>query len=119
MPKENISARSVVVLPLKGEARGAVRLKLQIPLFIRAREVNGEQLLELAKTLDISATGACIACPHALSPGSRLTITVPAPSITSSALLPAGMPPIQCKVTRQQKAGDIFLLGVEFTKPIG
>ena len=110
----------IAVLPLKKEeGRSAGRLSLQVPLFIRARDGQGEQFLELAKTLDISATGACIACSRPLNPGSLLTITIPAPSITSSALIPAGMPPIRCKVTRRKEAGDIFILGVEFLKPIG
>jgi hypothetical protein len=116
---ENILPQPMVVPPPKAEARRATRLNLQIPLFIRSRDVHGEPLLELAKTIDISATGARIACPRPLNPGSLLTITVPAPSITSSALVPAGMPPIQCKVKRQQEAGDAFMIGVEFTHPIG
>jgi hypothetical protein len=118
MPKENILPQSVVVLGLESEARRSSRLKLQIPMFIRARDSQGEQFLELAKTLDISATGARIACPRPLNPGSLLTVTIPAPSLTSSALVPAGMPPIQCRVTRQQDAGDTFLIAVEFTNPI-
>jgi len=116
---ENILPQPVAVLPLKDEGRRVGRLNLQIPLFIRARDAQGEQFLELAKTLDISATGACIACPCSLRPGSLITVTVPAPSITSSALIPAGMPPIPCRVTRQQETGDVFLIGVEFIKPIG
>jgi hypothetical protein len=117
MHKEN--SQSIAVLPYENEARLAVRLNLQVPLFIRSRDAQGEPFLELGKTLDISATGACIACPRPLNPGSVLTLTVPAPSLTSSPLVPAGMPPIQCKVTRQQEAGDVFVIGVEFTKSIG
>jgi hypothetical protein len=48
-----------------------------------------------------------------------IALTIPAPSITSSALVPSGMPPIQAKVKRQQEAGDVHLVGVEFLKPIG
>jgi hypothetical protein len=29
------------------------------------------------------------------------------------------MAPIQAKVRRQQEAGDVYLIGVEFVKPIG
>ncbi len=75
--------------------------------------------MELAKTLDISAIGAFIACPKPLALEEIVTFTIPAPSITSSALVPAGMPPIQAKVKRQQAAGDVYLVGVEFLKPIG
>jgi PilZ domain len=118
MPKENILPEPVADLPLAQRARRSERLKLQIPLFIRARDSQGEPFLELAKTIDISGTGARIACPRSLTPGSLLTITIPAPSLSSSALVPAGMSPIQCKVTRQHEAGDVFLIALEFTNPI-
>jgi len=105
--------------PLYEERRRFQRIHLQVPLFIRGRDAHGEQFLELAKTLDISALGAFITCPRALSVGEVVTLTIPAPSITSSALVPAGMPPIQARVKRQQEAGDVHLVGVEFLKPIG
>ena len=88
-------------------------------MFIRAKDAYGEQFLELAKTLDISALGAFITSPRLLAMNEILTLTIPAPSITSSALIPGGMPPIQAKVRRQQEAGDVHLVGVEFLKPIG
>ena len=105
--------------PVYDERRRFQRIRLQIPLFIRGRDVRGEQFLELAKTLDISALGAFITCPRALVVNDIITLTIPAPSITSSALVPAGMPPIQAKVKRQREAGDVHLIGVEFLKPIG
>ncbi|MGC1910431.1 MAG: PilZ domain-containing protein, partial [Candidatus Acidiferrales bacterium] len=63
--------------------------------------------------------GAFLTCPRPLTIGEVVTLTIPAPSITSSALVPAGMPPIQARVRRQQEAGDVHLVGVEFLKPIG
>src|ERR1700740_2910731 len=104
--------------PIYEERRRFQRLRLQLPLFIRGRDARGEQFLELAKTLDISALGAFITCPRALSMNEIITLTIPAPSITSSALVPAGMPPIQARIKRQQEAGDVYLVGVEFVKPI-
>jgi len=75
--------------------------------------------MELAKTLDISGIGAFIACPRSLPIHEVITLTIPAPSIISSGLVPAGMPPIQARVKRQQEAGEVHLVGVEFLKPIG
>lgn len=100
------------------EKRRFPRIRLQVPLFIRGKDAQGEQFLELAKALDISALGALVTCPKALSLGDFVTLTIPAPSITSSALIPNGMPPIQARVRRQQEAGDIYLVGVEFIKPL-
>ena len=100
------------------ERRRFQRIHLQVPLFIRGKDTHGQQFLELAKALDISGLGALITSPRALAIGDYITLTVPAPSITSSALVPAGMPPIQARVRRQHEAGDIYLVGVEFLKPL-
>lgn len=117
--RESIIHENLAMAPLYEERRRYQRIRLQVPLFIRGRDARGEQFLELAKTLDISAQGAFITCPRALIMNDIITLTIPAPSITSSALVPAGMPPIQSRVKRQQAAGDVHLIGVEFLKPLG
>jgi len=117
--KENSAYLRSAVPPLDEERRRSQRIRLQVPLFIRGSDAQGEQFMELAKTLDISALGAFITSPRALAVNGFITLTIPAPSITSSGLVPAGMPPIQAKVKRQQEAGDVHLVGVEFLKPIG
>jgi hypothetical protein len=117
--RENAIHQRVSVPPLDDERRRHQRIRLQIPLFIRGKDTQGEQFMELAKTLDISAIGAFVASPRPLTVSGFITLTIPAPSITSSGLVPAGMAPIQAKVRRQQEAGDVYLIGVEFLKPIG
>ena len=117
--KEHSAHHSVVTLPVEHDRRRFQRIHLQIPLFIRGKDAQKEQFMELAKTLDISAMGAFIACPRALTINDVVTLTIPSPSITSSALVPSGTPPIQARVKRQQHAGDVYLVGVEFLKPIG
>lgn len=116
--RENAIQNGLAVTPFSDERRRFQRIRLQVPLFIRGKDAHGEQFVELAKTLDISGLGAFITSPRPLSVGGIVTLTIPAPSITSSALVPAGMPPIQARVKRQQEAGDIHLVGVEFLKPI-
>ena len=101
------------------DRRRAKRIYLQIPLFVRVRVAHGDQFMELAKTLDVSALGALVACPRPVAIGDIVTLTIPAPSITSNALIPAGMPPLQAKVIRQKEVGDVHLIGAEFLKPIG
>ena len=53
--RENILQRRTVITPVYDEQRRAQRIQLQVPLFIRGKDFHGEQFLELAKTLDISA----------------------------------------------------------------
>ena len=117
--REDVLYKSTALRPLDDERRRFQRINLQVPLFIRGRDAQDEQFIELAKTLNISALGAVVASPRALAINGVVTLTIPAPSITSSALVPSGMPPIQARVKRQQEAGDIHLVGVEFLKPIG
>jgi hypothetical protein len=117
--KENAIQTRMPVRRAYEERRHFPRIHLQIPLFVRGRDAHGEQFLELAKTLDISAAGALLTCQKSLVTNEIITLTIPAPSLTSSALVPAGMAPIQARVKRQKEAGDVHLVGVEFLKPIG
>jgi len=117
--RETASHYKLAMSPSYDERRRFQRINLQVPLFIRGKDAYGEQFLELAKTLDISGIGAFVTSPRPLAINEIVTLTIPAPSITSSALVPAGMPPIQARVKRKQDAGDVHLVGVEFLKPIG
>lgn len=117
--KENSVHQRSSIATVYDDRRRYQRIHLQVPIFIRGRDAHKEQFMELAKTLNISALGAFITSPRRLAINDVVTLTIPAPSITSSALVPAGMPPIQARVKRQQEAGDVHLVGVEFLKPIG
>ena len=101
------------------ERRGSGRLRLQMPMFLRGANQQGEEYLELAKTLDISATGALLACSRALRSNDLVSLTIPAPPPSNSGLVPAGNPPMQARVRRVIHAGEMNLFGVEFLKPIG
>jgi len=123
MSKEKISLQTVSSAQSDEDRRRAKRIELQIPLFVRRRESRDEHsaelAMELAKTLDISALGAFIVCPLSLRLGQVVTLTIPVPSITTSALVPAAMQPIQARVTRRQESGDAQWIGVEFLRPLG
>jgi PilZ domain len=109
----------------KGEGLDAVqrrqfpRIRLQLPVFLRGLDTSGVEFIELTKTLNISATGACIASTHYLRPNQVVSITVPAPSPhSSSSVVPNQTPPISAKILRQSVAGDIRLFGLEFLRPL-
>src|SRR5581483_7957173 len=118
MTQENISLQTLSTTELGQDRRRAKRLEIQIPLFIRGRDAHDDRVMELAKTLDISAVGAFIVCPLSIHLGHSVTLTIPAPAITSSALVPAAMQPIQAKIMRRQETGDAQLIGVEFLEPL-
>jgi len=100
------------------ERRLSVRLRLQVPMFVRGTDAYGEDFIELAKTLDISASGAHLTVPRAVRKMAMVTLTVPAPSISTSGLVPASMEPIQARVVRQKQVGDVHMIGVQFMKPL-
>jgi len=59
--------------------RRSPRLRLQVPVFLRGTEVSGSEFIELTKTLNISANGACIASEHILKPDQTVHLTIPRP----------------------------------------
>lgn len=100
------------------ERRRSPRIRLQIPIFLRGVDSAGSEFLELTKTLDISATGAFIACTRHFSDGQVVSLTIPAPSPATSLAVPPETPPISARVKRQQMAADIHLIGLEFLKSL-
>jgi hypothetical protein len=112
-----ISGGGILVDPIVEQRRQA-RLRLQIPVFVRATDVYGEEFLELAKILDISAFGALLVTARPLRVDDIVHLTIPSPSISSSGLIPASTDPIGAKVRREEPAGDIHLVGLEFLKPL-
>lgn len=100
------------------ERRRSPRIRLQVPLFLRGSDASGVEFVELTKTVNISGTGACIASIHMLHPDQVVHMTVPAPSPTSSGLVPNETPPITARVLRQTAAGEMRLFGLEFLRPL-
>jgi len=98
--------------------RRSARLRLQVPVFLRASDATGLEFIELTKTLNISATGACITSSHILRPEQTVHLTIPAPSPASSSLVPSETPPIIARVKRQDILGDVRLFGLEFLRPL-
>jgi len=98
--------------------RRSPRIRLQMPVFLRAADTSGAEFIELTKTLNISATGACVASTHILRPNQIVHLTIPAPSSASSGVVPSETPPITAKVLRQDSAGETRLFGLEFLKPL-
>jgi hypothetical protein len=98
--------------------RRSPRIRLQVPVFLRGTDTSGAEFIELTKTLNISATGACIASTHILRPDQVVHLTIPTPSPSPSSVVPSETPPIAAKVLRQNAAGDMRLFGLEFLRAL-
>jgi PilZ domain-containing protein len=111
---------------LTGENRGlethptrrSPRIQLQVPVFVRGTDASGTEFIELTKTLNISAFGACIACQHILRPNQTVHLTIPAPAPATPSLVPSETPPIIAKVLRHNLVGEMRLFGLEFLHPL-
>jgi len=98
--------------------RRSPRIRLQVPVFVRGTDASGTEFIELTKTLNISAFGACIASQHVLWPNQTVHLTIPAPAPASSGLVPSETPPIVARVLRQESAGETRLFALEFLHPL-
>jgi hypothetical protein len=98
--------------------RRSPRIRLQVPVFLRGTDISGVDFIELTKTLNISATGACIAPLHILRPDQVVQLTIPAPSPATPSLVPSETPPIAARVLRQDLVGDTRLFGLEFLRAL-
>ena len=98
--------------------RRSPRLRLQVPVFLRATDAAGTDFMEITKTLNISAHGACIASTRNLRRDQIVQLTIPTPSPSSSSMVPSETPPISARVLRQESSGEMRLFGLEFLKPL-
>ena len=100
------------------QTRSHPRIRLQVPVFLRSSDATGTEFIELTKTLNISARGACIASTHLLRHDQTVQLTIPAPSASSSSFVPSETPPILAKVRRQEVLGDVRVFGLELLRPL-
>lgn len=100
------------------QTRACSRIPIQIPVFLRGSDASGCDFVELTKTLNISARGACITSAHMLRTDQVIQLTIPAPAPASSSLIPSETPPILAKVRRLDFLGDLRIFGLEFLRPL-
>jgi hypothetical protein len=98
--------------------RRSSRIPLQVPVFVRGTDAFGSEFIELTKTLNISAIGACIASQRVLAIDQTVHLTIPSPSPATSGLVPSETPPIVARVLRQDQVGEMRLFGLEFLRPL-
>ncbi|HEU5411286.1 MAG TPA: PilZ domain-containing protein [Candidatus Acidoferrales bacterium] len=112
------SEKALSAGPSISERRRFPRIRLQVPLFIRGKDQDGLEFLELAKTVDISCHGARLLSNRPLQPNEMISITVPAPLPRSSEFGECGTPPFPARVRRLEFNEDVGMAAVEFLKPL-
>jgi PilZ domain len=99
------------------ERRGWERLPISIPFFVRGQSSSGEEFLEFATALNLSAGGVLLAARRYMDPGSEITLEIPV-ALANKAQLPRSVSLLQATVLRCTADRQYFLLGVQFKEPL-
>jgi len=100
------------------ERRKWARLPLAIPVFVRSRDGRGNELLEFATALNVSAGGMLIAVRRLLRAASRIKLEIPSAPIAEPALLPRVARSLTATALRSTPAEGFYLLGLKFSRPL-
>ena len=103
---------------LGSERRKWARLPLAIPVFVRSRDGKGQDFLEFATALNVSAGGMLIAVRRILSAGAQLRLEIPNGPVAALALLPPASRTLRAKALRTTPAEGFYLLGLKFSRPL-
>jgi hypothetical protein len=100
------------------ERRKWTRLPLAIPVFVRCRDTNGQEFLEFATALNVSAGGMLVAIRRLLPAIVQLRLEIPSAPVAALALLPKASRSLRAKALRSTPAEGYYLLGLKFARPL-
>ena len=99
------------------ERRDWDRLPISIPFFVRGKKGTGEEFLEFATALNLSAGGVLLATRRYLEPGTQISLEVPV-ALVNKAQLPRSVSLLHATVLRCTSDRQHFLLGLQFEEPL-
>jgi hypothetical protein len=92
-------------------------LPISIPFFVRGTKANGEEFLEFATALNLSAGGLLLATRRYLDPGTQISLEIPV-ALVNKAQLPRSVSLLHATVLRCTADRQYFLLGLQFQEPL-
>jgi hypothetical protein len=99
------------------ERRDWDRLPISIPFFVRGSKPDGEEFLEFATALNLSAGGLLLATRRYLEPGSHISLEIPV-ALLNKAHLPRSVSMLHATVLRCTPDRQYFLIGLQFEEPL-
>ena len=93
------------------------RLPISIPFFVRGKKSTGEEFLEFATALNLSAGGVLLATRRYLEPGTQISLEIPV-ALVNKAQLPRSVSLLHATVLRCTSDRQYFLLGLKFEEPL-
>ena len=100
------------------ERRKWARLPLAIPVFVRCRDGKGQEFLEFATALNVSAGGMLVAIRRALPATAQIRLEIPSAPVAALAALPDSSRTLRAKALRTTPAEGYYLLGLKFARPL-
>jgi|ERR1700722_2614824 c-di-GMP-binding flagellar brake protein YcgR len=101
------------------ERRRWSRLPLAIPVFVRSRDGKGNEILEFATALNVSAGGMLVAIRRIMPRTSQLELEIPSGApVAAMALMPQVSRSLRARALRNTPAEGYYLLGLKFSRPL-
>ena len=102
----------------ESERRKWPRLPLAIPVFVRGQDGKGQEFLEFATALNVSAGGMLVAMRRILQPLVQLQLEIPSAPVAALADLTRASRTLTAKALRNIPAEGYYLLGLKFSRPL-
>jgi len=99
------------------ERRKWSRLPLAIPVFVRSRDGRGNESLEFATSLNVSAGGMLLAVRRSLPSRRQIHLEIPSAPV-AMALIPRISRNLRARALRRTPAEGYYLLGLQFSRPL-
>jgi len=100
------------------ERRKWPRLPLAIPVFVRSHDNKGNEFLEFATALNVSAGGMLVAVRRVLPSSHQIQLEIPSAPVATFALLPRVARNLRARALRNTPAEGFYLLGLKFSRPL-
>jgi len=104
--------------PNRKNMRKWTRLRLAIPVFLRTRDENNQDLLEFATAINISAGGALVATRHSLPKSTPISMEIPSAPIGPMHGLASFHSVIRAKTVWVSHLDEYHLMGLKFARPL-
>lgn len=100
------------------ERRRWSRLPLAIPIFVRSRDNKGNEFLEFATVLNVSAGGMLLAIRRITPSVTDFRLEIPSAPVAAMTPLPSASRTLRAKALRTTPANGYYLVGLKFSRPL-
>jgi hypothetical protein len=100
------------------EQRRSSRLKLAIPVFVRSQTAEGQELLEFATAVNVSAGGVQVVARRSLSAASWVSLEIPSAPLRTVQGMPQSCHTMRARAVWIKHLDDYHLMGLKFAHPL-